>query len=227
MRVVFFDIDGTLLRTGGASRESLESAFFQTFGCKVRNRVDYHGRPDRAIAASLMTVHGIPDSDASWTDLRAAYLQLLPHSLARRRGSVLPGVRRLLDTLRRQSDVVVGLITGNTRASARIKLGHYGLLEMFGSSLIGGFGDEVYERDEVARLAIRSVQEIVGWRIPPEHVWVVGDTPRDILSARAIGARALAVATGHFAVEALQEYGPDQLVPNLNALFDGACPLWK
>jgi phosphoglycolate phosphatase-like HAD superfamily hydrolase len=173
-----------------------------------------------------MACHGIEDSLENWSRLRDAYLRLLPQKLASRRGTVLPGVRRLLDTLRRRH-VILGLLTGNLRQAARIKLSHYGLLEPFGSKPVGGFGDEHYDRDHVAQCALEALHQATGQAVETSQIWVVGDTPLDIRCARAIGARVLAVATGFFKREELEGYSPDATIEDFNALFAGYVPHWS
>jgi phosphoglycolate phosphatase len=106
----------------------------------------------------------------------------------------------------------VGLLTGNVRAGARVKLGHFGLYDHFA---FGGFGDHHLDRDEVAREALAEVERRFNGRHSPERIWVVGDTPLDIRCARAIGARAVAVATGWHSEEELTAHGPDLFLTDL------------
>src|SRR5207244_1852351 len=108
----------------------------------------------------------------------------LPDSLNRHNGRVLPGIVALLQTLRSRQDAALGLLTGNVRAGARVKLGHYGLFEHFA---FGGFGDLHFDRDDVAREALAETRTHVGAHVPPERIWVIGDTPLDVRCARAIG----------------------------------------
>jgi phosphoglycolate phosphatase-like HAD superfamily hydrolase len=114
--------------------------------------------------------------------------------------------------LRQRDDVAVGLLTGNVRAGAKAKLGHFGLYEHFG---FGGFGDEHFDRCDVAREALAAVRAHGHREVTPEQIWVIGDTPLDVECARAIGANVAAVATGFHTVEHLAEAQPDVLLPNL------------
>jgi phosphoglycolate phosphatase len=127
---VLFDIDGTLLHTGGAGQLAFAEAFAAEFGVsQLSSDVLFAGRSDRAIAYELMRVHDVPATDDNWARFRSAYLQRLPEALHRRQGAVLPGVHRLLDELDALQQPLVGLLTGNLRQGADYKLKHYGLAD--------------------------------------------------------------------------------------------------
>ncbi len=212
--VYLFDIDGTLLSTGGAGKAALEEGLADEFG--VRGTIEkliLSGRTDRAIVADLLQLSGLESSAENHRRLLAAYLRHLPACLARLGGRVLPGVVALLESLRRRERTAVGLLTGNIRAGAVIKLGHFGLADHFA---FGGYGDEHHDRDEVAREALAAVQEMTGDTIDPRRVWVIGDTPYDVRCARAIGARAAAVLTGWHDRGELLACGPDVLLDDLS-----------
>jgi phosphoglycolate phosphatase len=213
MHIVLFDIDGTLISSGGAGKAALEAALAEEFGVThVIEKLQLSGRTDRAIIADLFHLHTLDDTPANRQRLVAAYLRNLPQSLAARGGRVLPGITALLDQLSARDDVAVGLLTGNLRAGARVKLGHFGLYDHFA---FGGFGDHHLDRDEVAREALAEVEQRFNGRHASERIWVVGDTPLDIRCARAIGARAVAVATGWHSKEELTAHGPDLLLTDL------------
>ncbi len=224
MKIVLFDIDGTLLISAGAGREALETAFSDCFSLPLVYSVVLDGRPDRAVGGALLAAHGLADCDENWLRLRDAYLKRLPETLRKRPGRVLPGVRDLLEVLNRQPDVFVGLLTGNVRQGARLKLAHYSLLDAFGSELVGGFGDVDRDRNQVARRAMHEVHSRFQDLPSPTEWWVVGDTPWDIRSARAIGARAVAVATGAYGADELAPYGPDFVLESLERLE--SLPKW-
>ncbi len=212
MNVILFDIDGTLIRSGGAGRDAIDVALQTVFGKIGSEAVEVNGRTDRGIVSQLFRHHGLDDTDDNWRRFQAAYLAALPHALAARRGHILAGVAELLTALGGVEHTVLGLLTGNVRAGAQIKLAHYALEGFFAC---GGFGDAHHDRDDVAREAIRSAQLHLGERGRPERVWVVGDTPLDIRCARAIGARVAAVGTGTFTTGELAPFGPDLLLDNL------------
>jgi phosphoglycolate phosphatase-like HAD superfamily hydrolase len=119
---------------------------------------------------------------------------------------VLPGILGLLQALKTRGNVALGLLTGNVRAGARVKLGHYGLFEHFA---FGGFGDHHFDRDDVAREALAAVHAHMGAPMQPDRIWVIGDTPLDVQCARAIGAKVAAVATGQHSHEQLLASKPD------------------
>jgi phosphoglycolate phosphatase-like HAD superfamily hydrolase len=214
MFVCLFDIDGTLLRSGGAGKVAMEAALTTAFG--VPNSADgipFSGRTDRSIGRDLFNLHGVDITPENWQRFLAAYLDHLPSCLDRHDGEVLPGIASLLDQLRHREDVTVGLLTGNVRDGARLKLEHFGLYEHFA---FGGFGDEHWERDDVAREALAVATEMLGPDLSPERIWVIGDTPLDIQCARAIGANVLAVATGWHSLEDLAREKPDLALEDLS-----------
>jgi phosphoglycolate phosphatase-like HAD superfamily hydrolase len=140
------------------------------------------------------------------------YLRRLPTYLARHQGRILPGIAELLKQLSPRTDVAVGLLTGNVRDGARLKLGHYGLYEHFA---FGGFGDHHMDRDDVAREALEVACRHLGCWVNRDCSWVIGDTPLDIRCARAIGVRVAAVATGWHSREQLAAEKPDLLFDDL------------
>jgi phosphoglycolate phosphatase len=215
MHAILFDIDGTLVRTGGAGKAAMEAALCEEFGVRLNSEeIPYSGRTDRAIGRDLLAAHGIDPTAANQSKLVEGYLARLPHYLGRFPGRVCPGVNELLAELRKRTDdVLLGLLTGNVRRGAERKLGHYGLWENFA---VGGFGDDHEDRDDVARAALRAVEGHFGKGVNPADVWVVGDTPLDVKCARAIGAQAVAVATGWHHLDELRASGPDFVLADLS-----------
>jgi phosphoglycolate phosphatase len=212
MLACLFDIDGTLLASGGAGKAALESAFTAEFQVQLRHHVPYSGRTDRAIMRDLFRLHDVEDTAQNLQKLLQSYLYRLPACLNAHRGRVLPGIQQLLKYLCARAGCTVGLLTGNVRAGAKAKLGHYGLYDHFSC---GGFGDHHFDRDDVAREALASVRSEIGANVRPEQIWVIGDTPLDVRCARAIGARAAAVATGMHPLAELTAAGPDVALPDL------------
>lgn len=208
--VCLFDIDGTLLTTGGAGQLAMERALSRVFGIRqIQGEILAAGRTDRAITSDLFRLHGIEATEQSWRRFLAEYFQLLPQTLAELQGRVLPGVRALLEELSGRADVSLGLLTGNFRAGAAIKLRHYCIDHHFA---YGGYGDEHHDRDDVARVALQAAANHLRRRLSGESVWVIGDTPSDVRCARAVGARAVAVATGIFSSAELEQTQPDLLL---------------
>lgn len=212
MHVCLFDIDGTLLASGGAGKAAVETALCEEFQVEIRGRVSYSGRTDRAIVRDLFEMHGVADNPANWQRLRDGYLRRLPDCLARHNGTILPGIQLLLDKLAEHPRVTLGLLTGNIRDGARIKLGHFGIDHHFA---FGGYGDQHFDRDEVAREALAEAQRHMNGAVGADRIWVIGDTPLDIRCARAIGARVAAVATGWHSLAELEAERPDLLFPHL------------
>ncbi len=212
MIVCLFDIDGTLLASGGAGKAALETALAEDFGIALRSSIPYAGRTDRAIIRDLFKAHEIDHSQDNLDKIFAGYLRRLPHTLTHNQGRVLPGVVELLDRLRLHDQVKIGLLTGNVRSGAQVKLGHFKLFDYFA---FGGFGDLHFERDDVAREALGQIHHHVGRHVQPEQIWVIGDTPLDVQCARAIGAKVVAVATGQHSTDELAPHRPDVLLADL------------
>jgi phosphoglycolate phosphatase-like HAD superfamily hydrolase len=215
MKVCLFDIDGTLINSGGAGKAAMEAALRSAFGfSEVFDGVPFSGRTDRAIGRDLFRIHGLQDDPHSWQQFVAAYLGHLPSCLSSHPGRVLPGVLDLLDRLSRQG-VVLGLLTGNFREGARLKLAHF---DLFGHFKFGGFGDYHLERDDVAREALVAIEGYL--QGPPflERLVVIGDTPLDVRCARAIGARVVAVASGWHSRDELAATSPDLLLTDLTEI---------
>lgn len=226
MFAVLFDIDGTLIQTGGAGQLAFAETFAAEFGVtELSSNVPFAGRSDKAISLELMKRHGVDPSPENWERFRDAYLQRLPSALARRQGRVLPGVTALLDSLEESAHPLVGLLTGNVRAGAEQKLVHYGLNERFG---FGGFGDVSDQRCDIAAAAVAEAKRTLALRNGHKSgklagVMVIGDTVHDISCARAVGAVAVAVPTGGSTREELSEAEPDLLLDDLtnaNPLLD-------
>ncbi len=210
MKVIcLFDIDGTLLNSGGAGQRAMERALGEVCGIhEIRCDIPAAGRTDRAITADLFRVHDVKETPELQARFLEAYLRNLPLALNELEGCVLPGIGELIETLAAAEEVVLGLLTGNYRAGATLKLRHYQLDQHFA---FGGFGDHHHDRNDVAKAALKEAQQLLGQDIPGNQVFVIGDTPADVRCARAIQARAIAVATGIYGYKQLQASRPDRL----------------
>lgn len=217
---LLFDIDGTLVDTNGAGRRALRDAFAREFdlddvAAKTAS-VHFAGSTDRRIFDELATALGV---GKAYRERRAefdrAYVRALRARMARSdpRRRALPGVVGLLEELSRREDTHLGLLTGNMRAGARIKLEPFGLNRFFAT---GGFGAESDDRRDIARAAELSVSRHAGVSFEPSRVVVIGDTPQDVDCARAHGFRAVAVRTGWASREALVASAPDALLADLS-----------
>ncbi|MFN0199425.1 MAG: HAD family hydrolase [Planctomycetaceae bacterium] len=206
MHICLFDIDGTLLNTGGAGQDAMLAALAEVFGItRPVENIPMAGRTDRAITHDLFRFFDLEHHPENWDRFVATYLRLLPQYLKIRSGLVLPGIYPLIEILSARNDVQLGLLTGNFREGARLKLSHYNLFHHFG---FGGYGDHHHDRDDVAREALGVAQQTHADNVNLAKVWVIGDTPADIRCGRAIGANAVAVATGHFSTDELHSHNP-------------------
>lgn len=210
MRIVLFDIDGTLLRSGGVGRIAMEGALTTVFGSPGKREYHYDGKTDRQIVRDLMRREGFSDEeiDAQMTELLERYVSGLTRELASGNRTVLllDGVRELLDALDREAGVVVGLLTGNIHQGARAKLKAAGIdPDRF---RVNAFGSDHELRPELPAVAQRRASELLGVDIKGNRLIVIGDTPADIQCGESIGARAIGVATGRYSVEELAAYEP-------------------
>jgi phosphoglycolate phosphatase-like HAD superfamily hydrolase len=223
MHYCLFDIDGTLLNSGGAGQSAMEAALLRMFGSKAVHGISTAGRTDRAIVSDLFAFFQIAFDEKVWEDFVAAYLEELPAHLATRDGLVLPGVVQILETLHARDDVVLGLLTGNFAKGAKAKLSHFRLDHYF---LFGGYGDEHHHRDDVAREALRVLNGIYQSPVDFNRLWVIGDTPADVHCGRAIGAKVIAVGTGLYSMADLEAANADYLFQDFSdptrllSLFD-------
>jgi len=211
--VCLFDIDGTLLSSGGAGQHAMEQALADVFGVHgPYHDIPAAGRTDWAITRDLFAFHQLEVNDEQWRKFIDSYLGRLPDALSLKSGSVLPGVFPLLEALNERDDVVLGLLTGNLEVGARLKLEHYDIFRYF---RFGGYGDAHHHRDDVARLAHAAAREHLAGELHADRVWVIGDTPADVQCGRAIGAKVLAVATGIHSLDELEPTKPDHLRDSL------------
>lgn len=214
MHILFFDIDGTLLRSGGAGQSAMEEAISTEFQIPLRQvEVDCAGRTDSAICRDFFAHFEIEHTEANLQRFQRAYFEHLPRHLSRKDGIMLPGVPELLAALHELEHVSMGLLTGNLEQGARLKLQHFGIDHYFPW---GGFGDIHPDRNDVARSALASAR---AWHREPldeNKFWVIGDTVHDVTCGRAIGAKVIAVDTGFCDTARLKAAGPDYFFDDLS-----------
>lgn len=217
VKLVLFDIDGTLVHTGGAGIKAFAKVFATEFGVvNGVEKVKFAGRTDVSLVREFFTMNGIAVSAENFRRFFEHYVfwldQILRHSEAR----ACVGVLEFMRALRALPDPPrFGLLTGNIRLGAEIKLRHFDLWKEFE---MGGFADDHEDRDQIAHAAIKRGSRVLSQELRGEQVLVIGDTPLDIRCGRAIGAKVLAVATGGATLEELKRHKPDWAVANLSGV---------
>ena len=212
--IVLFDIDGTLLDMRGAGRKSFVRALKTVFGWDDDIAyINFAGNTDSSVFDDVARHHNVTLTEAD----RRRFFAQLPIELEQTAKEVelviYPGVRELLETLSARKDVVLGLVTGNVAASARIKLQQFDLHNHF---VLGAYGDDHADRVDIARLAMRRIENKLRDDQRVRGCYLVGDTPHDILAAKSIAAQAIAVATGKFDEAALRKAGADHVLRDLS-----------
>ena len=222
---ILFDVDHTLLYTGGAGGLAMGRAFQQLHGVENAFRnIESTGRTDWSIFKRGLQTHDLFDEADDFDDALAefidTYVEHLATTLREAPGYIEPGIPELLDALAARDDVRLGLATGNFRRTCLLKLEYY---ELHAHLSEGGFGEDAEERGDMVTRAIERVAN----GSQPQQIWIIGDTPRDVEAARANGVRSLAVATGDSTVEELRAAGADVALKDLSnteevlsALFD-------
>lgn len=211
-QLILFDIDGTLLDTGGAGMTALQNAAMEIFGDEGPP-LDLAGSTDSGIVRGLFRHFGRDFDPALEEKFYLSYLPKMEKNLHRPSfgGRVLPGARELLANLEAQGHTL-GLLTGNIERGAIVKVTHYGLNQHFG---FGAYGDDHWDRNQLGPVALERAFQTTGRQFAPSEVVVIGDTPKDVACARAFGAKSVAVATGAFEAEQLRASGADVVIPNL------------
>lgn len=207
-RVVLFDIDGTLLLTGGAGRSAMEHALRTVFGKPGDPTFRYDGKTDRQIVREQMAYAGVPDDEIlpRFDEVVGIYLERLDIELVnhKSRSRHLAGVPVLLERLRAVPQVTLGLLTGNIREGAVRKLTAVGLDASH--FVVGAYGGDHEHRPMLPSVAQRRAAELLGAHVPGEQLVIIGDTPADLHCGRSLNARAIGVATGSYSVTDLQAH---------------------
>jgi phosphoglycolate phosphatase len=220
VRLVLFDIDGTLVRTGGAGVKAFTKVFTTEFGATDHfERLKFAGRTDMSLVREFFGFHQIEATPENFERFFERYVFWLDHILRESKTEVCRGVWEFIHGVKALAKPpVLGLLTGNIRLGAEIKLRHLQLWDFFQT---GAFADDHEERDQIAAIARERGNRLLRTELEPEQVLVIGDTPLDIRCARAIGAKVLAVATGGASLEELKVHKPDWAVADLMAVTPG------
>ncbi len=217
VRLMLFDIDGTLIRTGGAGVKAFAKVFQSEFGATDGfERLKFSGRTDLSLVREFFGFHQIPPTRQNFDRFFQRYVFWLDHILHQSQAQVCQGVLEFITQARALPNApLLGLLTGNIRLGAEIKLRHLNLWDFFET---GAFADDSEERDQIAVIARERADRLLPRPLQGEEVLVIGDTPLDIRCGRAIGARVLAVGTGGCTLAELRQHSPDWAVSDLSTM---------
>ena len=216
MKLLLFDIDGTLVVTDRAGFDAMTDAFEEVFSIKnAFSDISMMGKTDSSILQLAFIKHNVQADTKKLQKFSLCYQKHLeeklqePHRCAR----IMPGIEELLEKLHSMKEFVLGLLTGNTKTGARLKLEKFSLWHYF---RIGAYGDDHSDRNQLVPIAQKRAREELQQSFSCEEIYVIGDTPRDIKCAKAGKAYSIAVATGGHCLEDLQKYKPDHCLSDLS-----------
>jgi phosphoglycolate phosphatase len=217
VRLVLFDVDGTLVHTGGAGKEAFARTFAAVFNARDgAQKINFGGRTDTSLVREMFGIHGIAATPDNFGLFFESYTFWLDHLVSQSNGNACKGVLEFIGELRAlPSPPVLGLLTGNIRLGAEIKLRRYGLWRFFAT---GAFADDSEDRNHIAAAALERGCRILGKGLQPREIVVVGDTKYDVRCGQFIGAKTLAVATGGAKLEELKAHAPDWAVSDLTQI---------
>jgi phosphoglycolate phosphatase-like HAD superfamily hydrolase len=217
VRLVLFDIDGTLVHTGGAGTKAFARTFAHEFALHHgTEKMKFAGRTDVGLVREFFRIHQLPETAEHFRRFFDRYVFWLDHILADSVGSECTGSRALVQSLLAlPRPPRLGLLTGNIQLGAEIKLRKFGLWDYFE---FGGFADDHEERDHIAAAAFARARRVMGANLKPEEIVVIGDTPFDVRCGKFIGAKVLAVATGGSKLEELTPLKADWTVADLTQI---------
>jgi phosphoglycolate phosphatase-like HAD superfamily hydrolase len=217
IRLVLFDVDGTLVHTGRAGTQAFAKTFATGFNAPNGvEKISFAGRTDVNLVREFFGLHGIPATPENFERFFERYVFWLDHIVAQSHGGPCRGVSEFLDGLRAlPRPPLLGLLTGNIRLGAEIKLRRYQLWDVFET---GAFADDSEDRNKIAVAALKRGRRVLGKDLQPDEIVVVGDTPFDIHCGQFIGAKVLAVATGGATLDELKRHQPDWAVKDLTQI---------
>ena len=224
IRLVLFDIDGTLVHTGGAGTKAFAKTFATEFDLHHGSeKMKFAGRTDVSLVREFFKIHHLDERPEHFRQFFDRYVFWLEHIVAKSTGGGCPGVRTFIaDLLALPQPPMLGLLTGNIRLGAEIKLRRFGLWDFFA---MGGFADDHEDRNHIAVAALERGRRVLGKNLQPQEIVVIGDTPFDVRCGKFIGAKTLAVATGGSKLEELLPHAADWTVADLTQISAGEiCP---
>ncbi len=214
MKFVLFDIDGTLIDSGGAGTKSLGLAFEELFCVKdAFKAINMAGKTDIQIIREGLELHCIQYSNGIIPEFLTVYVKHLKNNIKKSNGHVKKGIREALNSLSSDKGFILGILTGNTEAGARIKLESFDLDSYFD---VGAFGDDNEDRNNLLQIAIDKLHKQSSLKVSPGECVVIGDTPRDINCSKPYGAFSIAVATGPYSLKELEDAGADIVFEDLS-----------
>ncbi len=213
-KLVLFDIDGTLVRVRGISRQSLIDALREVFGTEGSAAThNFAGKLDSVIIKEVMRTTGLNDRDIQkgFEEAKRRYIQNFKEHARREHIEVMAGIYELVEKLAREESVVLALLTGNFEESGRHKLALPELNDYFA---FGAFADDADTRNALPAVAVQRAFEQTGIRFTGKDVVIIGDTEHDVNCAKVLNSKCIAVATGHYTVSQLQAFNPDYTFEN-------------
>jgi phosphoglycolate phosphatase-like HAD superfamily hydrolase len=217
VRLVLFDIDGTLVHTGGAGTKAFARTFAHEFSLHHgTEKMKFAGRTDVGLVREFLRIHDLPETAGNFQRFFDRYVFWLDYVIAHSRGEECPGAKAfVLSLLHLPKPPRLGLLTGNIQLGAEIKLRRFGLWDFFE---FGGFADDHEDRDHIAAAALARARRVMGADLKPDEIVVIGDTPFDVRCGKFIGAKVLAVATGGSKLEELKPLKADWTVADLTRI---------
>ena len=213
-RLLLFDIDSTLVNTGGAGFKALQGVIKNRYGADDElDDIEIAGKTDRNIAADILEKYAVAPTKENVSALLDEYVDLVARFLLQLDGHVLPGIFEILTRMKAKPDRVLGLLTGNIERGAKLKLQRYQLWDFFE---FGAFADDHHDRNQLGEFARTRAQEKHGHEFDAAQIDVIGDTGHDIACGKAFGARTIAVATGSWSRQKLSAFEPDFLFDDLS-----------
>jgi phosphoglycolate phosphatase-like HAD superfamily hydrolase len=226
MKLILFDIDGTLMHSGGAGTKAVESAICEVLGmsCKElgENNVSMAGKTDPQILKEILEILSVSYDSEMLKEILGKYLSHLSVEIAGSGKRLMPSVIETLDWLGGIGNAHLGLLTGNIKDGARIKLSSLGIWEKFG---FGAYGSDNEDRNMLLPEALGSFRSLTGQEVTFRDCIVIGDTPRDVECSKPYGAYSLAVATGPYDMDALNNTDADAVIRDLSDAREVLSPL--